>query len=426
MKKQLKFPEKYFIAAAIVFTCHYMTAQSGNVGINTTSPTSTLHVKSKGNTSSTQSFRLENSDGTNLFTVNDDGTVSGSSVSNLGGSGSATNGKNALVKTTAETAGSNCAGGGIKVESGLDNNSNGTLDASEITATRYVCNGNNGQGFSNGTAGGQVYLTGSASPYAPQNPQTVTGDVTLTGNAISSIANNAVTTNKINDLAVTTGKLANASVTTAKISATGTASATTYLRGDGSWSAPTSTATTLNVELFSKVSTSQTINDLENASPPTFTTLNFSSSNDANASLTGGNTWNGNTFTVGTSGAGWYQVAVQMVAAGISGSNTNAANNILVHMFLDKNNIFGNTPGNNTAPAYINSTTNNTVFPYTWSNFITAGSSNFWLKGLAQINTIIYLNAGDFINFKACSESNNAPARTSTDGSSNITIIKIK
>lgn len=181
-----------------------------------------------------------------------------------------------------------------------------------------------------------------------------------------------------------------------------------------------------NVELFTSVTTSQTVTDLENASPPTFSVLNFSSSNNANASLTGGNTWNGNTFTVGAGGAGWYKVEVQMVAAGTAGSNTNAANNILVHMFMDKNNSFGTNPGNNTAPAYIQSTTNNTTYPYTWSNFITAGSSNVWLKGLAQISTTIYLAVGDFINFKACSESNSAAARTTSDGSSNITITRLK
>ncbi|MEO7976542.1 MAG: hypothetical protein ABI657_05305, partial [Flavobacterium sp.] len=64
-----------------------------------------------------------------------------------------TNGLKSLVKTTAETAGTNCANGGTKVESGLDTNSDGTLQASEVTATNYVCNGTNGTNGSNGTAG---------------------------------------------------------------------------------------------------------------------------------------------------------------------------------------------------------------------------------------------------------------------------------
>lgn len=89
-------------------------------------------------------------------------------------------------------------------------------------------NGNTGQGFVNGSAAGQVYLTGAASPYAPQAPQTVTGDITITSTGSTSLAANAVTT----------AKIANGAVTTSKLSATGTASATTYLRGDGSWATP--------------------------------------------------------------------------------------------------------------------------------------------------------------------------------------------
>jgi len=51
------------------------------------------------------------------------------------------NGRNALVAMTAEPAGANCAYGGTKVTSGTDLDGGGTLDAGEITATRYVCNG---------------------------------------------------------------------------------------------------------------------------------------------------------------------------------------------------------------------------------------------------------------------------------------------
>jgi hypothetical protein len=64
-------------------------------------------------------------------------------------------GKNTLIKTTAEAAGTNCANGGTKVEMGIDANSNGILDAGEVdvTLTRYVCNGNNGTNGTNGTNG---------------------------------------------------------------------------------------------------------------------------------------------------------------------------------------------------------------------------------------------------------------------------------
>jgi hypothetical protein len=56
------------------------------------------------------------------------------------------NGTNALIKTTAEPAGSNCTNGGTKIETGLDANGNGILDVSEvsISQTQYVCNGSVG------------------------------------------------------------------------------------------------------------------------------------------------------------------------------------------------------------------------------------------------------------------------------------------
>ncbi len=57
-----------------------------------------------------------------------------------------TDGKNTLAKTTTEVVGANCANGGVKIEYGLDANSNGVLDAGEInsTLTKYVCNGAQG------------------------------------------------------------------------------------------------------------------------------------------------------------------------------------------------------------------------------------------------------------------------------------------
>ena len=58
----------------------------------------------------------------------------------------------------------------------------------------------------------------------------MSGDATLSNAGAITINNNAVTTAKINDGAVTTSKL----------SATGTASSSTYLRGDGTWQAPPS------------------------------------------------------------------------------------------------------------------------------------------------------------------------------------------
>ena len=49
-------------------------------------------------------------------------------------------GLNSLIRTSAELPGSNCPGGGLKVEIGLDSNKNGILDNSEVNSTSYICN----------------------------------------------------------------------------------------------------------------------------------------------------------------------------------------------------------------------------------------------------------------------------------------------
>ncbi|GGB98177.1 hypothetical protein [Dyadobacter sediminis] len=113
--------------------------------------------------------------------------------------------------------------------------------------TEWVTLNKSGEGnvLANGTAAGQVYLTGATAPYAPQNPATLTGDVTISSSAETTIADHVVTSEKIHDAAVTTEKLADKSVTAAKISATGTANENTFLRGDGSWATPSGSNTSV-------------------------------------------------------------------------------------------------------------------------------------------------------------------------------------
>ena len=53
-------------------------------------------------------------------------------------------GKDSLINTTQVQAGSECANGGILIESGLDENGNGTLDTNEVTSATYLCNGVDG------------------------------------------------------------------------------------------------------------------------------------------------------------------------------------------------------------------------------------------------------------------------------------------
>ena len=93
-----------------------------------------------------------------------------------------TNGKNTLAKTTTEAAGANCATGGVKVEYGLDANSNGTLDAAEIDAslTKYICNGAIGATGATGPQG-PIGLTGATGPQGPIGLTGATGATGATG-----------------------------------------------------------------------------------------------------------------------------------------------------------------------------------------------------------------------------------------------------
>jgi len=90
--------------------------------------------------------------------TDDDGILDPSEISYStyvcnGVNGSNGTGYNSLVAVTDEPAGSNCLNGGKKIETGLDANSNGTLDPLEISSTDYVCNGINGTNGADGSDG---------------------------------------------------------------------------------------------------------------------------------------------------------------------------------------------------------------------------------------------------------------------------------
>lgn len=50
------------------------------------------------------------------------------------------NGLNSLIKTAIEQPGTNCPNGGYQLNFGLDSNNNGVLDNNEISSTEYLCN----------------------------------------------------------------------------------------------------------------------------------------------------------------------------------------------------------------------------------------------------------------------------------------------
>jgi hypothetical protein len=107
-----------------------------------------------------------------------------------------TNGLNALIKTTTEAAGSNCTNGGTKIETGLDVNGNGTLDASEVNSgqTKYVCNA---------TIPGSGNSVNNFSP-TPTNFLNITGSVGGCMNPMSITSGSPFTT-----LTVPSGKVYN-------------------------------------------------------------------------------------------------------------------------------------------------------------------------------------------------------------------------
>ncbi len=65
-----------------------------------------------------------------------------------------------LVSSSPEAAGTNCAAGGVRLQFGTDTNGNGTLEASEVSATSYVCNGSSSGSTGGGSPDGGVPLIG--------------------------------------------------------------------------------------------------------------------------------------------------------------------------------------------------------------------------------------------------------------------------
>ena len=98
-----------------------------------------------GNAGNGISSIADNGNGTLTFVYLDSTTYITPILSGLQGpiGPAGTNGLNALIKTTIEPVGVNCASGGTKIETGLDVNGSGVLDVGEVNVsqTQYVCNG---------------------------------------------------------------------------------------------------------------------------------------------------------------------------------------------------------------------------------------------------------------------------------------------
>ena len=98
-----------------------------------------------------------------------------------------TPGVNSLVRQDDEPVGANCPNGGVRVESGLDTNGNGMLEASEVTQTSYTCNGQSGQNGSNGQNGLSTLMATATEPpdaNCANGGVAVTSGLDLNGNGV--------------------------------------------------------------------------------------------------------------------------------------------------------------------------------------------------------------------------------------------------
>jgi hypothetical protein len=84
-------------------------------------------------------------------------------VTACGGGTDGPSGKSVSLRSAPEPAGNNCPAGGNRVQAGVDTDSNGRLEDSEVTTTAYVCNGAAGQTGATGSVGvtGPVGATGA-------------------------------------------------------------------------------------------------------------------------------------------------------------------------------------------------------------------------------------------------------------------------
>ncbi len=125
--------------------------------------------------------------------------------------------------------------------------------------------------------------------------------------------------------------------------------------------------------------------------------ITFESANGTGATLTGGNTWTGNNrFTVGAGGEGTYLIHVHLTS-----------DLVFATPMIDMNNT-----GNSGSSIYGVGLLNNNTFqsPH---------------KGRGFISTVVYMTPGQTFQIRGTSNSNAIGTTLSTDGSTNISIMKL-
>jgi hypothetical protein len=135
-------PLSGLLLAALLSGCGGGSTAATSATTGTNSVVYTINKSAPVSTCATGGITVESGIDTNSNGVLDTSEVTSTQYVCNGASGAS--GTAALVTMIAEPAGTNCTSGGEKVSAGLDTNGNGILDASELTTTAYVCNGANG------------------------------------------------------------------------------------------------------------------------------------------------------------------------------------------------------------------------------------------------------------------------------------------
>ncbi len=125
--------------------------------------------------------------------------------------------------------------------------------------------------------------------------------------------------------------------------------------------------------------------------------VNFTPTNGSNAALTGGNTWDGNKFTVSAGGAGFYLVDVTLISTVVAGIP-----------MIDINNS-----GNSSSSYY-------------GIGQIYATTAQNPHKGRGQLQKVMYLSAGDFFQIRCTPSTTVQGTDLSTDGTTLLRIVKLR
>ncbi|MDO7848819.1 hypothetical protein Q5H92_20815, partial [Hymenobacter sp. M29] len=264
---------------------------------------------------------------------------------------------------------------------GQDANSNGSLDASEITATRYVCNGTVGTSGAKGDKGDP----GTAGTAGATGAKGDKGDPGTAGTA------GATGTKGDPGVGVPTGGTAGQILT----KVTGTDYNT-------QWTSPGAAASSVSVQLRAN-KVGGTGETLPVATSTTAPTIAF---NNVLTSPTLG-TWDGSTYTLGTGGAGLYLVQANILTPD-AGTPTQTISASLV---LEVNSAgYGSTAGNVYYGLYSS-----------LNGYTPAGT-----KGRGEFSRAVYLNAGDTFKIRGTSSTGSlATQPISTVAASYLAVLKL-